>query len=256
VQRIKRAIKKTKYYELFLRLRTINALRKWTARDQKMLEFYSQFINPGSLCFDVGANIGNRVKVFLKLGSRVVAVEPQDECIRILNSMKRYNNLILIKKALGDVEGHVDIMINDINTISSISNKWIESVSSSGRFSRYGWNKKQSVEMTTLDNLVHLYGKPSFIKIDVEGSEYQVLKGLSQSVKALSLEFIPEYMDSTVQCIKHLQQLGEITLNYSLGETMQWDLNEWVGPDEIVKILECYSIESGVFGDLYVRFQT
>ena len=42
---------------------------------QKMKSFYSHFIGKGDLCFDVGANLGNRAEVFLALGATVVAIE-------------------------------------------------------------------------------------------------------------------------------------------------------------------------------------
>lgn len=38
--------------------------------------FYSKFINNNDLVFDIGANIGNRTEVFLGIGARVIAVEP------------------------------------------------------------------------------------------------------------------------------------------------------------------------------------
>ncbi len=40
-------------------------------------EFYSQFIRPGDLVFDIGANRGDRTEVFVQMGARVVAAEPQ-----------------------------------------------------------------------------------------------------------------------------------------------------------------------------------
>lgn len=33
------------------------------------LSFYGKFINPNDLCFDIGANYGNRTIVFLALGA-------------------------------------------------------------------------------------------------------------------------------------------------------------------------------------------
>jgi 16S rRNA A1518/A1519 N6-dimethyltransferase RsmA/KsgA/DIM1 with predicted DNA glycosylase/AP lyase activity len=52
----------------------------------KALELYSSFVKKGSLVFDVGANEGNRTAIFLELGAKVVAVEPQAECIAKLES--------------------------------------------------------------------------------------------------------------------------------------------------------------------------
>jgi len=255
MQFIKKVVKHTFLYEIIQLLRAKNVLRQWTAHDQEMLEFYSKFVSRGALCFDVGANIGNRVKIFLKLQANVIAIEPQNECVRILKTVFRSNrNLTIVQKALGELEGEAEIMISNPNTISSISKEWIELVRKSGRFSKYSWNKKRIIPMTTLDKLIEQYGTPSFIKIDVEGFEYQVVKGLSQPVKVLSLEFTPEFIESTFKCIEHLQRLGDIHLNYSMGETMYMALQNWVNPQEMVSILSSFRDDSRIFGDVYVQF--
>ena len=36
----------------------------WSDRDERLKLFYSEFIKPGDLVFDVGANMGNRSKLF------------------------------------------------------------------------------------------------------------------------------------------------------------------------------------------------
>ena len=62
-------------------------------------EFYSEFIKEGDVVFDVGANKGNRTVIFLELGAKVVAVEPQKECYEHLT--KRFGDTIeLIKLGL------------------------------------------------------------------------------------------------------------------------------------------------------------
>jgi hypothetical protein len=47
------------------------------------------------------------------------------------------------------------------------------------------------VEVSTLDALIDSFGIPSFCKIDVEGYEYEVLKGLTQPIPSLSFEYAP-----------------------------------------------------------------
>ena len=42
---------------------------------RRRLGFYRQFVPAGGLCFDVGANRGDRVELFLAIPARVVAVE-------------------------------------------------------------------------------------------------------------------------------------------------------------------------------------
>jgi FkbM family methyltransferase len=59
------------------------------------------------------------------------------------------------------------------------------------RTSRHKWNRSIRLPVTTLDLLVAKYGKPSFVKIDVEGSEQEVLSGLEKAPKYLSLSLTP-----------------------------------------------------------------
>lgn len=224
--------------------------------DQHAVVFYSQFIHPGDLCFDVGANIGNRTELFLQLGAKVVSVEPQSACIRALRQrFGRNPNFILIPEALGSQPGKVEMYINSReNTISSFSKEWIDTVKQSGRFSGYLWNRKQVVKVNTLNHLIDKHGIPRFIKIDVEGYEYEVLKGLSKTVRGLSFEFTPEFLGTGIKCIKHLESLGEICLNYSLGESMQMALPEWVNSDKVIAELSKYQGDNRIFGDIYVKF--
>jgi len=220
-----------------------------------MLTFYGQFIAPHDLCFDVGANRGSRTKVFLNLGATVVAVEPQIQCALMLEKYYGSNKaLTIMQKALGHQEGQAEMMLSTANPISSLSSPWIQAVKDSGRFAHHTWNKKQPVQITTLDNLISLHGLPSFIKIDVEGYEYEVLQGLSQPVKALSLEFIPEFLRDTRQSIAHLQTLGNPTFNFALGETMQLVLDHWITAPEIIARLSDFEKIPGLSGDLYARF--
>ncbi len=251
---IKRLISPTLFYKEFQHFRLIKSLRQWTAHDQEMLEFYSQFVRHGTLCFDIGANIGNRTKIFLKLGANVVAVEPQDECISILRSVFGNNrNLSIVSGAVGSSEGEAEIIKCNSNTISSLSPEWIEAVTKSGRFSGYKWTEKKIVPMTTLNKLIAKYGKPIFIKIDVEGFEFQVIRGLSQPIRTISFEFTPEYIESAYKCINLLSVLGEVRLNYSIGEEMKLILEDWITAEDMKKILSNFSDNKKIFGDIYVK---
>jgi len=228
---------------------------------RKLLKFYSRFIKKDDLCFDIGANFGRRTEIFLKLGARVVAVEPQEECMKELQ--KKYGNnerVILVKKAISDNCGEEELMISDSHTLSSMSKEWIDSVKSSEMFfvatQAFSWQKTAKVQVTTLDRLIKEYGEPAFCKIDVEGYEYKVLKSLSEPIKAVSFEFTPTqaFILSAITIVEHLASLGEIKFNYSIGESISLVLNKWVGPDEISGILSSFSKKTAISGDIYGRF--
>jgi len=56
-------------------------------RNPRRAAFYGQFMKPGSLCFDVGAHVGDRVRTFRRLGARVVALEPQPHFASVLRTL-------------------------------------------------------------------------------------------------------------------------------------------------------------------------
>jgi len=218
-----------------------------------MRHFYSQFVSPGSLCFDVGANWGNRTRVLRALGARVVAVEPQAECARLLGTAYCLDCRVrVLRVALGDAEGEAEMMIASADTVSSLSRHWIEEVRASGRFAGVNWDKRELVKVTTLDKLMHAYGVPRFVKIDVEGYEHQVLRGLSSPVPYLSFEFTPESSASAYDSIDELSQLGMGLFNYSVGESMRLALTSWVGASELKSVLsQLFADEPMAFGDVY-----
>ena len=142
----------------------------------------------GDLVFDVGANVGNRVDVFLSLHARVVAVEPLPECAqRLRDTFKR--RCVVLETALGAAAGTAELRKGNEDVLSTMSDRWIESTTASGRFADDSWGDVLRVDVTTLDALISDYGVPRFTKIDVEGFEQEVLAGLSTAIPALSIEY-------------------------------------------------------------------
>ena len=107
---------------------------------------------------------------------------------------------------LGSNPSIVELKISDAHVLSSMSNRWIESTTQSGRFSSYNWDKSIDVKVDTLDNMLTKFGIPKFIKIDVEGYELEVLEGLSHPVKYLSLEFTSEDIENFKKCLLELMR--------------------------------------------------
>ena len=216
----------------------------------KMVRFYSQFMGEGDLCFDVGAHMGNRAEIFLGTGTKVVAVEPQSDCIDYMKR-KFFGNprITLINKGLSDREGELVFHIcEDASTISTFSEKW-----KTGRFSNYNWNKSKKIPVTTLDALIEKNGLPVFCKIDVEGYEYNVLKGLSQPIPIISFEFTQEFFVDSKDCIDYLNTLGYARYNCSFGESAKMLFLNWVSPEELVTKINSIG-DPLLWGDIYAKF--
>jgi FkbM family methyltransferase len=223
-------------------------------QNYRMRRFYAQFVGKNTLCFDVGANIGNRTRIFLQLGANVVAIEPQDTCVQMLRrQFGNHPHLQIVQTALGEKEYETEIKIDRANTISSMNPEWIQAVKNSGRFANHQWESSQTVNVTTLDNLIAQYGIPDFIKIDVEGYEEPIIRGLSTAVPALSIEFVPELLDPTIKCIDHLIKLGDYSLNYALGESMVFEHKHWLTPQEVKQALLKHENDISIFGDIYLK---
>jgi FkbM family methyltransferase len=225
---------------------------------KKTLSFYSHFIRKGDLCFDVGANIGDKTKIFLELGAKVIVIEPEERSLRCLGERYRDNKkVVIVPKALGEKEGEAEMMISEAHNLSSLSKDWVDSVVASGRFSDKKWPKKRAVSMTTLDKVIGEFGMPVFCKIDAEGYEYEVFKGLSYPIKFISFEFTPERMEESKKCINYLSGLGSVSFNYSFEDSMGFALSNWVGPKEMCGFLLSQPVKSDfsfIWGDVYAKF--
>ena len=218
------------------------------------LNFYARFIKPGDLVYDVGANLGNRSKVFLALGAEVVAFEPQPFCADYLaNVFRGEPGIRFVRKALGAKVGKAKMYISNAHTISSLSPEWIDATRKSGRFSAFTWNGTEMVDLTTLDHAIATHGLPSFIKIDVEGYEHDVLSGLSTPVDYLSFEFTYKFLANTYRCIDHIESLApDAHFQYSIGESMEFALDDWVDADRMRMIMGEFNRDKA--GDIYVRY--
>jgi FkbM family methyltransferase len=221
-------------------------------RRARMDAFYRQFIAPGDLCFDVGAHVGNRVGSWLRLGARVVAVEPQPDFYRLLRRLYgRRARVTLLACGLGEAPGRREMLISTRTpTVSTFSPDWISQARADERFAGLRWDERQTVEMETLDRLIERLGEPAFCKIDVEGHEEQVLAGLSRPLRGLSFEFIPVASDRAAACVRRVASLGAYRFRWSPVETMRWGADRWLSADEMIDVLAGMPIDGGS-GDVY-----
>lgn len=218
------------------------------------MKIFQSLINKGDLVFDVGANNGDKSNILLQLGARVVAFEPQPNCVKYCSSRFNGNdNFIINNIGLDATKGKTILYEANANTLSSMSEDFINVVKKE-RFINYSWDKKISVKVDTLDNMILKYGKPKFIKIDVEGYELNVLKGLSTIVHVVSIEFTPELISKSLACIKHLENLNkDLVFNYGYREDENFKYDNWISKSEILKYLKSVNDYIFEFGDIYIK---
>lgn len=232
-------------------------LAKWLKRRynrSESIQFLADFVRQGDLVFDIGANYGWKTELFVALGARVIAVEPQKECVDVLRRKFRSTPLVHIEnRAVGANETVSHIWKSDVrNQLSSMSMEWISAARKSGRFRHFQWSSKETVNVTTLDTLIRKYGVPDFCKIDTEGYESEVIAGLTQPLKAASIEYHREFLDSASRCVERLNNLGNCQFNYTLGEAPVLASKEWLEAAQVIRAIDSINVNT-LQGDIYIR---
>ena len=210
----------------------------------------TKLLNSGDLFFDIGAHLGDKSKQFLDKNLKAIMVEPLPQCVDQLKlKFKEKTNIEILQKAVGKTTGNMTLEINTkMPTTSTMAKHW-----KSGRFSNEKWDQKITVEMTTLDHLIKIYGEPNYIKIDVEGFELDVLLGLSKKVGIISFEFTSEFLDQSINCLNHLEKIGYKKYNFSIGERRKF-FSEWSNIDDLMRQLKSeIQKDKLLWGDIYCK---
>jgi FkbM family methyltransferase len=222
---------------------------KQLTRFRQELEFYSQLLKPESLCFDVGANIGEKAEILLKTGASVLAFEPLPQCQKELQvrCSYYYDRLKICQNALGAEPGEAELCVYPANAQSSMMENWQDKP-----------HHKITVPVTTLDMAIARYGKPDYCKIDVEGYELNVLKGLSQAIPLISFEYhLGEREVQTARsCLDYLSQFGDIEINITPSTSMSFMFEKWVSLSEFLQLFPQYfvNLKEYAYGDIFVRY--
>ena len=214
------------------------------------VDFYRNLLKgfpEGGLIFDVGANQGTKTDIFLRLGARVVAIEPDQTNQQILRERyQRYRltpkPVVIVGKAVSDKNAVETMWIDEPGSAkNTFSRKWVDTLRTDDE--RFGhslqFGQKQEIETTTLEQLFGLHGLPFFVKIDVEGHELSVLQGMRRPVPYLSFEVnLPEFMEEGLKCVELLAGLAvDGKFNYAVDCRRGFILKEWLSPQEFSPLL-------------------
>ncbi len=221
-------------------------------RDAAMDALYRQFLKPGSLAFDIGSHVGDRIGSFRRQGARVVALEPQPLCARAISAIYAGDlDVVLLEQACGPKPGTLTLHINSANpTVSTASTDFVKAADGAGGWEGQRWDKSITVPVTTLDALIAAHGTPDFVKIDVEGFEGDVLAGLSKQLPALSFEFTTIQRDVAHVCIDLLARLGPYRFDVALGESQRLEQGHWVDAGAMHAFVDALP-HSANSGDVY-----
>jgi FkbM family methyltransferase len=200
-------------------------LNRSTRRERRVARtFFAQLVDPGNLCFDIGANVGQTTEALTAIGARVVAVEPNPLCRPVLSwQFGRNPNVTVVEKAVGATPGTATLHFEGTASTASLRTDW-----------PFANRSSRTVELTTLDLMIAEFGRPRLCKVDVEGFENEVFKGLSQPIPIVYFELHHNELERAREVLAKLSSVGEIeAVNVTNLENDGWLFERWLGLAEL-----------------------
>ncbi len=155
----------------------------------------SGVIKKGDIVLDIGANIGYYVLAEARVvgeTGKIYAVEPVASNFKLLQLNVTLNNLTNVTSfqyAIGDRNSMTEIFVSNFSNLCAVNK------------SAAGGNiiDVQPVKMMTIDEFVKDKETPNLIRMDVEGYEYEILKGMNRTLKGdvkilMELHAVPKYL--------------------------------------------------------------
>lgn len=209
--------------------------RAYMNAGQVELAMLKDYIPAGSTTIDVGANVGTFSRRLSQLsdGGLVVAFEPQSmprSVMTVAGFMRGRSRIMVLPLALGAQEGMVTLSV-PIKKSRNIG-VGLAHIGSDADFEGRFEVKKELVTLTRLDTVLKNIdtGRISFIKIDVEGGELDVLRGGVETIETHRPAILCEVeshqgrFDSTVEELAgFFRERGYVARSIATGDVLPFD---------------------------------
>jgi len=172
-------------------------------RERQVTKHLQNILQPRWAVVDIGANIGYYALMEAKKCKEVYAIEPGPDCYQALRAnvvLNNYHNVTTHRLAIGDRERVARLSLSDFSEWHKIA------LDSKGGI---------EVQMTTLDSF--LKGKKvDLVRMDVEGYEFNILKGMQKTIeKSNPILLVETHKKLLEEYGSSLQQFYELLASYN-----------------------------------------
>ena len=180
--------------------------------ERRIVELYKTIVKKGDIVLDCGAFIGLHTLELSKLVNetgKVYSFEPIPpvaDCLEKTLEEKMIKNVVLVRKPLYSSSNIKLEFVSDLSGLSSVAD-----------YRRKAFKYKYKVNSICIDDFINIPKdkKISFIKIDVEGSEFKVLEGAIKTIK----KYRPTIIFETWKNKRNIQKLANWCMIHSYNMT-------------------------------------
>ena len=182
---------------------------------RKIIKFLSKKnLTKIDVLFDVGAHKGESIELFQNMNvKKIISFEPSPiNFLRLKNIkehyIKKFDKTEILIENIGLGNENKEINFKQFEESSSSTMKEIDEESSYFKkkfnllnyFSKEKQYKILKVKITTLEDYMNLnkINKISFLKIDTEGYEYEILKGLKKKMQLVDMIMFEHHYDNMI----------------------------------------------------------
>ena len=191
-----------------------------------------------SLIFDIGCHWGHWIDKNYNRKDTFIGVEANKDVFQLTKErFALLPNVEIIHYLVSDKTYEYQpfyIANNSKGECSTASRWWVEK---SRHIETESWREPVNVFTITLDHLISRYGEPDLIKIDTEGYENVVLKGLRKKQKTLCFEWCEEQEDIT-DSVNYLNSLGYEWFYCQHGDEYTFRPTYWLTYTEILAVID------------------
>jgi FkbM family methyltransferase len=170
--------------------------------------------------FDIGTNHGHFTDEYIKLypDIQVICIEANPTlCSNLVNKFQNNPNISVYHYLVSQKSNeYINFYINNgCDGVSTASTNWVNN----SRFNQEElWLQPIEIESITIDDLIINTFTPDMIKIDVEGYENTVIKGLTKKVNLIQFEWAEEEMESIKNTCEYLKSIGYTQFSYKFED--------------------------------------
>jgi FkbM family methyltransferase len=194
-------------------------------REKNTISEFLRIINKGDLVLEIGGHIGYFSTYFAYLvgeSGSVHVFEPSPDNLNYLRKNVKLlpiqlNSIVnVINKGVGSIKETIDFYIDPITGQNNSFLKDFEGFNENKKFQadESAQTEVIKVDVIRLDDYVFEKGiLPNFIKIDVEGFEWEVLKGFKDSIFKFKPILMVEIQNHEVEIFNFFNENGYLVFN-------------------------------------------